>query len=295
MSTPQTILITGATAGIGRHAALHLAARGHHVIATGRNAAALDELSAQRKPGVALDVVRLDVSDAASIAQAKEEVARLTGGRGIDALVNNAGYGLPGPLVELDDAELRAQFEVNVFGLMAVTRAFAGTMQARGKGRIVNISSVGGQVSMPMFGAYHATKYAVEALSDALRLELAPFGIRVAVVAPGPIRTEFATRSLHEIDKQRGRDTAYASAYARADQIAALADAQGVGPEVVSRAIEHAIDSRSPRRRYVVPFKIGVAMWLLRLVPLRVLDAVFSRFMGMTRRQLLAQRATTTA
>jgi NAD(P)-dependent dehydrogenase (short-subunit alcohol dehydrogenase family) len=286
--TKKTVLITGATAGIGRHAALHLAARGHHVIATGRNAAALDALVAAARSDWTLDVVRLDVTDAESIAQASEAVRRLTGGRGIDALVNNAGYGLPGPMVELTDEEVRAQFEVNVFGLLAVTRSFAKDMQARGDGRIVNISSIGGRTSFPMFGAYHATKYAVEAMSDAMRVELAPFGVGVAVVEPGPIRTEFANRSLAEIGKQRTRDTAYGAAYARADALAALADRQGVGPEVVSRAIEHAIIARRARRRYVVPARMNVALFFARWTPAAILDFVYSRFFGLTRRQLAA-------
>jgi short-subunit dehydrogenase len=207
-------------------------------------------------------------------------------------LVNNAGYGLPGPVVELTEEEVRSQFEVNVFGLLAVTRAFAGPMRERRQGRIINVGSIGGRITFPMFGAYHATKYAVEALSDALRLELAAFGIGVSIVEPGPIRTAFSQRSLHEIDRQRGRDTSYASAYARADRIAAQADERAVGPEVVSRAIEHAATARRPRRRYVVPFKMGLALWLMKLTPTALLDFVFTRFMGLSRRQLAAPSST---
>nr|MBA3542080.1 SDR family NAD(P)-dependent oxidoreductase [Deltaproteobacteria bacterium] len=149
----QIILITGATAGIGRTTALHLAQLGHHVIATGRK---VDELVKLRAEGAGskLDTVTLDVTSAGSIVAAVEEVARLTGGYGIDVLVNNAGYGALGPTSEITDAEMRSQYETNVFGLMSVTRAFLPRMQQRRAGRIINISSVGGRITLPYFGVY---------------------------------------------------------------------------------------------------------------------------------------------
>src|SRR5579871_1628690 len=179
-TTTQTILITGATSGIGRETALYLARRGHRVIASGRNREQLASLK-EEAAGAALETVRLDVCDAQSIAEAAKEVERTTGGRGIDALVNNAGFGFAVAADEMTDADLRAQFETNVFGLMAMVRAFVPQMRARGRGRIVNVSSVGGRVTLPFFGAYNATKYAVESLSDAMRIELKPFGVDVAI------------------------------------------------------------------------------------------------------------------
>src|SRR5262249_61673087 len=129
------------------------------------------------------------VTDAASIAAAVAEVDRLTDGHGVDVLVNNAGFAAVCPLSEMSDADLRAQFETNVFGLMAVTRAFLPKMRARGSGRIVNVSSSGGRGTFPLMGAYHAPKYAVEALSHALRPELRALGMQGSVIRPGPIRT----------------------------------------------------------------------------------------------------------
>src|SRR5215831_14526588 len=173
MSNSKTVFITGATAGIGRTTALHLTAQGHHVIASGRKRAELDKLEAEGR-GLAgvLDVVSLDVTQPASIAAAVEAVARLTDDRGPDVLINNAGFGVLGPTSEISDAEMRRQYETNVFGLMNVTRAFLPAMRARRAGRIINVSSMGGRITLPYFGVYNSTKYAVESLSDALRYEL---------------------------------------------------------------------------------------------------------------------------
>jgi len=148
----KTVLITGAGVGIGRDAVLELARRGHHVIATGRNLAALEKLKTWSSD-VRIDCVLLDVTNSDSIASAVAEVDRLTDHRGIDVLVNNAGYMTPSPLAELSDADLRAQFDTNVFGLMAVTRAFLPRMFERGAGRILNVSSVSGRIPAPLVGA----------------------------------------------------------------------------------------------------------------------------------------------
>ncbi|HVK89039.1 MAG TPA: SDR family NAD(P)-dependent oxidoreductase [Kofleriaceae bacterium] len=147
---------TGATAGIGRMTALHLAKRGHRVIATGRKSAELAKLKTEAGD-LPLDTLQLDVTSAASIASAVQAIDALTAGRGIDLLVNNAGFGVLGPTSEIDDADVRAQFETNVFGLMSVTRAFLPQMRARRSGRIINISSVGGRITLPYFGVYNST------------------------------------------------------------------------------------------------------------------------------------------
>ncbi|MBI4954123.1 MAG: SDR family oxidoreductase [Myxococcales bacterium] len=285
----KTILITGATAGIGRHAALYLAARGHDVLATGRKQAALEELA--RASGGRIRTLRLDVTDPESIAEAVRAVDELTGGRGLDVLVNNAGYGQAGAAAEIRDADLRAQFETNVFGLMAVTRAFLPAMMARRSGRVVNVSSVGGRLTLPLFGVYNATKYAVESLSDALRIELRPFGIQVSLVEPGPIKTEFADRTMSAIARYRDPSSPYAPVYARAEELRALTDRQAVGPEVVSRAIEKAATRRRPAARYVVPFSSRFALWLAALLPTRALDWVLARFAGLGPSRLEARPA----
>jgi short-subunit dehydrogenase len=275
----STVLITGATQGIGRHAALALTARGHRVIASGRNREALETLRVQEK---AIDVVQLDVTDVASIADATREVDRLTDGRGIDVLVNNAGYGLVGPLAEITDAKLREQFEVNVFGLMSVTRTFLPKMIARGSGRVLNVSSVSGRISLPLFGAYHASKWALETMSDSLRMELRPFGVHVVVIEPGTIRTEFVDRSRREANAVENPGSPYAPAYARVGQMADRLMAQAVGPEVISRAILRATEARRPKARYVAPFHAMVGLHLLRALPTWLTDAVMIRMTGLS-------------
>lgn len=292
MSNRTIVLVTGATAGIGRHLALELVARGHHVIATGRNEAALARLAEEVPGGATLDTVVLDVTDAASIERATRDVDERTGGHGIDVLVNNAGYGIIAPTAEISDADLRSQFETNVFGLMAVTRAFLPAMRARGRGRIINVSSVGGRVTMPFFGGYNATKYAVESLSDALRREIAPFGIDVVLVEPGPIRTEFARKSVDLADAYK--DGAYAAIYREADAMRARIEAASPGPDVVSSAIVHAIEARRPRVRYVVPFSSRLMLALMAILPTRLADAILRRVLGITPRRLLGSGASST-
>ncbi len=161
MSTSKIVLVTGATAGIGRTTALLLARQGHHVIASGRKAAELMTLKGEAA-GLRLDTLMLDVTSAPSIAAAVTEVDRLPDGHGVEVLVNNAGYGMLGPTAEISDAEMRRQYDTNVFGLMNVTRAFLPRMRDRRSGRIINVSSVGGRITLPFFGVYNSTKYAVQ-------------------------------------------------------------------------------------------------------------------------------------
>jgi short-subunit dehydrogenase len=289
----KTILITGATAGIGRHAALELVRQGHHVIASGRREAALATLKAEAQTlaaqtGGRLDVVRLDVTDAASVAASVAEVDALTEGRGLDVLVNNAGYGQMGPVEEVSDADLRRQFETNVFGLMAVTRAFVKGMRERGAGRVINVSSLGGRVTFPLMGVYNSTKYAVESLSDALRNELAPFGVDVSIVEPGPIRTEFNDRAMETIDVACFAGSPYEAVVARAESFRARFEGSASGPEVTTRAIVHASLAARPRVRYVTPRRLAIVLWLLAFVPTRLVDYVMRRASGLTRANVLA-------
>jgi NAD(P)-dependent dehydrogenase (short-subunit alcohol dehydrogenase family) len=282
----KTILITGATAGIGRHAALELARAGHHVIATGRREAALAALE-KEADGLRLDGIPMDVTDESSVRAAAARVDELTDGRGIDILVNNAGYGQMGPIEEVTDAELRRQYDTNVFGLMNVTRTFLPKMRARGEGRIVNVGSIGGRVTFPLMGAYNSTKYAVESLSDALRNELAPFGIRVSLVEPGPIRTEFNDRAMETIDNERLSGSAYAPVVAQAERFRAKFESQSAGPEVTTRAIVHAALARRPRVRYVVPFSASLMLSILSSLPTRLVDAILRAVAGLDRKKLL--------
>ncbi len=290
MTVSKTIVITGATAGIGRHAALYLAERGHHVIATGRREGALSELVAEAEqaslPG-RLDAVRLDVTDAASIRSAKADIDRMTEGHGVDVLINNAGYGQGAPIAEATDADVRQQFETNVFGLLAVTRAFIPEMLERERGRIINVSSIGGVITFPMMGIYHASKYAVEALSDALRMEVAPFGVSVSIIEPGPIKTNFVARLNEEAASYRN-GSRYVNVFERSDKIEERAMAMAPGPIVISRAIHKACTARRPKARYVAPFSGHVMLKLLQLVPIRLRDRLMRAMFGLSKRQLTA-------
>jgi short-subunit dehydrogenase len=281
----KTILVTGATAGIGRFLALDLAARGHRVFASGRNERALAELRTEGKSrGLTVETVLLDVTSGESIEAAHAAVRTETSGLGVDVLVNNAGYGQGGSLLEVTDAELRAQFDTNVFGLMAVTRAFASDMLSRGRGWVVNVSSVGGRVTFPFFGAYHASKYALEALSDALRAELRPFGVHVALVEPGPIESEFSERAFGSLPAGSGTSP-YAESYALAGGIRAASDRASFGPRHVARAVHKAIGSRWPSARYVAPWFLSIPLGLLPFIPTRLLDAIFRQVFGLRSRR----------
>lgn len=266
--TSKIVLITGATAGIGRTTALHLAKEGHRVIATGRKAAELDKLQAESDGKI--DTLILDVTSQASIDAAVRDVARLTDGHGLDVLVNNAGFGVLGPSAEISDAEMRRQYETNVFGLMAVTRAFLPRMLERRNGRIVNVSSVGGRITLPYFGVYNSTKYAVESLSDALRYELRPFGIDVALIEPGIIRTNFeatAVSGLTAFD-----NGAYKAALGQYEQMSKTADRFASNPIVIAKAISRAVRARRPSARYVAPRSTNFVIWFRTIAPTFVWD-----------------------
>ncbi len=268
-NSSKTVLITGATAGIGRMTALHLAKLGHHVIASGRKVAELVKLR-EEAGTLLLDTVVLDVTSAESIAAAVATVDQLTAGKGVDVLVNNAGFGVLGPTSEIGDAEMRRQYDTNVFGLMAVTRAFLPRMRERRAGRIINVSSVGGRITLPFFGVYNSTKYAVESLSDALRYELRPFGIDVSLIEPGVIRTNFeatAVGNLGQFDT-----TPYALAVAKYEQMSKTADRFASNPIVIAKAIARAVEARRPSARYVAPRSTHMILWMSSMLPTRVWD-----------------------
>ena len=188
----QTWFITGSSRGLGRALALEVLAQGGKVAAAARNPAALADLVAAH-PGRVLTPA-LDVRDGAQIAAAVSEAEAWSGG--IDVLVNNAGHGMQGAVEEVSDADARALFDVNVFGLLAVTRAVLPGMRARRRGHVVNLSSIAGLMGSAGTGIYSATKFAVEGLSESLALELEPLGIGVTIVEPGPFRTDFNGDSL---------------------------------------------------------------------------------------------------
>ncbi len=283
----STVLVTGSTAGIGRETALTLARKGHRVFATGRRQDALDKLAAEAS-GTKLETVLLDVTSSASIDAAREEVDRRTDGYGVDVLINNAGYALIGPADSLSDDDLRKQFDTNVFGLMAVTRAFVPAMRARRSGRVINISSFAGRVTFPMMGAYHASKYALEALSDALRNELALFNVFVVLVEPGFVHTEFTERALADVNRFEGGP--YGGVIRTADEVRHRFESTGVAASVIVRAIERAMHARSPAARYLAPLRMHLLLLTFRILPTRITDVLLRFIFGIRARALPAAR-----
>ncbi len=270
----RVVLITGCSSGIGASAARAFLARGDTVFASARRPEALTGLA---EKGAA--TVPLDVLDEESMRAAVDHVESRHGA--VDVLVNNAGYGLQSPVEEADLAAVRRQFETNVFGLVRLTQLVLPAMRGQQFGRIVNLSSMGGRFTLPGGGFYHATKHAVEALSDALRLEVAPFGVSVSLIEPGPVLTEFGTTSIGTIHEARPAGApgpyddfrqrlagAYAGAYdGRRRNLASSADA-------VAAVIVRAAAAKSPRARYVVGPVAHAAVMTRRLLPDRVFDAV---------------------
>ena len=226
------VLITGASSGIGRAAAIHFARKGWRVHASMRRPERAADLRSQAaSAGWALATPALDVTDDGSVARAVSEILRAGGGR-IDVLINNAGYYALGSLEDTSPAELRAQLETNVVGVHRVTRAVLPSMRARRAGAIVTVGSISGKVAVPMAGPYHASKWALEGMIEALRYELIPFGIRVTLVEPGPYRTELHVKEILAADARRS-DSPYApllatyqrqAAAIRRDDVDALID-----------------------------------------------------------------------
>jgi short-subunit dehydrogenase len=293
-NSKKIILITGATAGIGRFTALHLAKLGHHVIASGRKLDELAKLKAEAK-GLQLDTLALDVTSATSIAAAVVGADELTGGKGIDVLVNNAGFGILGPTSEISESEMRRQYETNVFGLMNVTRAFLPKMMQRRAGRIINVSSVGGRITLPYFGIYNSTKYAVEALSDALRYELRPFDIDVALIEPGIIRTNFEATAVAGL--KEFATTPYGVAVAKYEEMSKFANKFASNPIVIAKAITRAVKARRASARYVAPRSQNVIFLASTFLPRVMWDWAMRKVGNLNKKTINfdAVRATTPA
>ena len=268
----RIVFITGASAGIGRATALRLARDGWTVFAGARRADLLAALAAEAPAGSVVPVA-LDVTDESSVKSAADEVFRQTGGAGPTALVNNAGYSISGPLEDVCGADLKRQFEVNVFGLMSVTRAFVPAMRQRGAGRVVNISSIVGRISAPFQGPYAASKHALEALSDALRAELSPFGVRVVVIQPGTIKTEFFGVLRKQMDRCARPGSPYANHFKHLDAIVAAMEGSAVPAERVASVVHKALTTRWPCARYVVPRRQRIIMALATGLPAFLTDA----------------------
>lgn len=275
MAVEKTVVITGASTGIGRACALHMDALGWSVFAGVRNET--DAESLRREASTRLHPVLLDVTDAHSINGAREAVERATGASTLSGLVNNAGVAYGGPVELLDVDELRSLFEVNFFGLLAVTQAFLPLLR-KGRGRIVNMSSISGMVASPFLSPYSTSKWALEALSNALRVELHPWDIKVAVIQPGAIDTPIWRKGQQigaRIVAQGPKELAEYYGPALDSYLQGIRP-HGISVKHVARAVEHALTSARPRLRYPVG-KDAALVRLFRHLPDRVLDAFFRR------------------
>jgi NAD(P)-dependent dehydrogenase (short-subunit alcohol dehydrogenase family) len=264
----QVVLITGCSTGIGRDLVQHLKQANYTVVATARHVETLADLSADLK-------LPLDVTCAESIAHAVEATLQQFGR--IDVLVNNAGYAVPGAIEDIPDERMRQLFDVNVFGTVRLIRAVLPGMRQQRAGRIINLSSIAGRFSAPVDGLYSASKFALEALSDALRLELLPFGIHVTLIEPGPIRTEFARTALAQSNNLlTNAASPYHTLYQHYLQAAPALRRNEPGPEVVSRAIQQAIETPHPKARYLVATPLAVRLLIHAGATIR--EVILKRF-----------------
>lgn len=271
-----TILITGASSGIGKATAIHFAKRGFQVFASGRSQA---ELGVLHQHGII--TYPMDVTVPNDVIRVRNEIDRWTHGHGLDVLVNCAGYAVGGAVEQVNDADLRMQFEVNALGLMSVTRAFLPAMRRRGNGRIINIGSLAGRFGFPLTGTYSATKHAVRALTDALRIEVGVFGIGVTLVEPGPVRTPFVERTLREARKYESADSPYRAVQAKSEEIRAMTMRRATEPETIVKLIDRAVHSRRAPAYVAGPIW---AVWLVRLLsilPTRFSDWILRRAYGL--------------
>ncbi|MFT4059139.1 MAG: SDR family NAD(P)-dependent oxidoreductase [Legionella sp.] len=266
----KIILITGCSSGIGAHAVFALKKRGHRVIASCRK-----EEDVQNLIHSGLEAVLLDVSDTSSVQAGFAEVLNKTAGR-LDVLINNAGYGQAGALEDIHRDVLRQQFETNVFGLAQLCALAIPIMRRQGQGRIINISSILGVISLPFRGAYNASKYAVEGITDTLRLELMSSGIKVITIEPGPIASRFRDNSMDGSLKAIDTNGSYFNI--QYDQISShyqntkFDSVFTKGPEAVIKKIIHAIEVKNPKPKYAITFPAHLMIFLKRILSNKMLN-----------------------
>jgi NAD(P)-dependent dehydrogenase (short-subunit alcohol dehydrogenase family) len=271
----RSVLITGCSSGIGLASAREMKSRGWRVFATARK----PEDIARLKDEEGVDSHYLDYAEPDSIEKAVAQVLEATGGK-LTALFNNGAYGQPGAVEDLRREVLRAQFEAGFFGWHDLTRRVIPVMRRQGEGRIVFCSSVLGLVSAPYRGAYCASKFAVEALADALRLELSATRIKIVLIEPGPIASRFLEHALEAYRRHIDLDASHHSEIYR-DRIARLEEGGDqtfkLGPEAVALKLAHALESRRPKRRYYVTVPTYAAALFRRFLPTSALDAIAAR------------------
>jgi len=273
-----SLMITGTSTGIGRACAIHFDKKGYRVFAGVRKEA--DAESLKREASDRLTPVMIDVTDYESVTKAAEVVGDAVGESGLDGLVNNAGIAVSGPLEFLPIRRFEEQIEVNVFGLLAVTQAFLPLLR-KAKGRIVNISSESGRFALPLIGPYAASKHAVEALSDSLRVELIPAGIKLVLIEPGSIetpiweKTDKAAKSLTDEIPEHGREI-YKKELKMLDNAAEMAKKNFIPVERVVKVVDRALTASRPKLRYTVGFEAIFMIYILGALPRKLVDRVLA-------------------
>ncbi|CAL9676622.1 oxidoreductase [Streptomyces sp. enrichment culture] len=277
MTTTKTALVSGASSGIGEATALKLIALGYTVYGAARRTDRLRKLAERGVRPLAMDV-----TDDDSMRSGVDRIVSETGR--VDVLVNNAGYGSYGALEDVPQEEARRQFDVNVFGAVRLTQIVLPHMRALRSGTVVNVTSMGGKIYTPLGGWYHGTKFALEALSDCLRMEVRPFGIDVVVIEPGGIRTEWSGIAADHLEKSSAGGAYSGQAEAVAASMRSQAMVKRMSPPtVIADAVGKAVTARRPRTRYATGFGARPLLALRRVLPDRAFDAMMARSVGLPR------------
>jgi len=262
----KVILITGASAGMGKEFAKELLTDGHIVYGAARR---IDKMADIKSLGV--KVMEMDVTDDALMVKGIDAIIKAEGR--IDILVNNAGFGSYGAIEDVSMADARYQLEVNVFGAARLMQLVVPHMRAQHYGRIINISSIGGKVALPLGGWYHASKFALEALSDTLRNEVKPFGIDVVVIEPGGVKSEWGHIAMDNLVKTSGQGVYGTLSKKLAASLAGI-ESKIPEPIVIAKLVKKAIDAKKPKTRYSGGYMAGVLLFLRKIMPDRILDSV---------------------
>jgi NAD(P)-dependent dehydrogenase (short-subunit alcohol dehydrogenase family) len=274
----RSVLVTGASTGIGRTTALRLDGSGWRVFAGVRKEA--DDESLRQEASPSLVPVILDVTDPEQIAAAAEQIERESDGEGLDGLVNNAGVAVPGPLETIPLEDLRHQLEVNLVAYVAVTQAMLPQVR-RAEGRIVFLASIGGRIAFPFGGPYHASKFATEAVGDVFRQELRPWGIEVAIIEPGSIDTPIWERGQDKAEEIEAKspqtNLLYGAALDKFRKVIEDTAERGIPPEKVAKAISHALESSRPKTRYLVGLDAQLQARIQPFIPTRLFDRIVAR------------------
>lgn len=281
-------LVTGASSGFGMLSSVELARAGFRVFATMRSPTKRGVIDARAKEaGLEVEVVQLDVTDDDSVRVAVADIEARAGG--IDVLVNNAGVGVLGSLEDTSIAELREVFDTNFFGVARVTKAVLPGMRARGRGRVINVSSVSGRMGVPCLDAYSASKFAVEGMTESLRFELKPHGIHAVIIEPGQFRTDMVGPDKRKVAGLAvGARTPYSDIYSAIEaQMQAAYEGAGADPIAVARAIVRAATDKRPKLRYLVGADARMMTMMWRLLPARVFESMLDAFL----KRMLAEGA----